>query len=235
MLDIRTTIWLLFFGNLFAAGVLAAYQGRIGVEPSYRRFMASRLLQGFAWALLAQRGEIPDVLSAHVGNAILLFGFALETIAFVESEAANGSIALVERIFLAIAGIGSVAFWTLGNTPGARVALASTATIGLFGLAAALMLGTPAASRLKRWIASLFLVFCAVLVLRTGIALFAPDAFGLLSPGLVQTVSFLMLVMIALVGGVGLPQHVFQGHAQRQWTFCPGLLILHHGGGLRRC
>lgn len=201
MPDIRTIIELLFFGNLIAAGVLAAYRREIGGEGPYRRFVAGKLLQALAWSLLAQRGQIPDLISAHVGNTLLFFGFALETMAFTAPVRQPGD---AGKAFVVLATLGSAAFWGLGHGPAAWVVIASATTAGLFGLAAALLLRAPAASRLARVIAALFAIFCLVHATRVGLALFDPG-FELLSPGVVQTAAFGTAFMIQLVGGVGFP------------------------------
>ncbi len=202
MIDIKTTIILIFFGNLVAGAVLAAYRrGDTTARPD-RLFICSKLLQAVGWALLSQRGRLPDLLTADVGNTLLFFGFALETMAFV---AAIRHQRTTYRIFIAVAAVGSAAFWLACSSPGARVALASATTITLYGYAAYQLISLPGYSGLRRVIASIFTCFCAVLVLRTTFALLALDAYGLLSSGIVQTLSFMMLFLVLLGGAIGFP------------------------------
>ena len=199
-LDIRTVISLLFLGNLIAVGVLAAYRTEAEMARQYWQYIAGKTLQALAWALLGLRGEISDLLSAHLGNAMLFIGFALEVSAV---SAIDKSSRRMEIVFAVLAGCGSVAFWLFGETPSQRVALASITTIALFGTAAALMLRTANASRLRRLIGSLYAFFCLILVFRTQLAALTPGGVGLLSNNPIQTISFLMLFLLALAGGIG--------------------------------
>ena len=85
-IDITTVLLFLFFGNLATAGLLAIYSSDFIDQRTYRQFLAGKLLQSISWMLLAMRGKIPDVLSAHVGNSLLLIGFALEALAIISVE-----------------------------------------------------------------------------------------------------------------------------------------------------
>lgn len=85
-IDMTTVLIFLFFGNLATAGLLAIYSSDSVAHRTYLQFLAGKLLQGTSWMLLALRGKIPDVFSAHVGNSLLLVGFALEALAIISVE-----------------------------------------------------------------------------------------------------------------------------------------------------
>lgn len=199
-LDIRTAIALLFLGNLIAAVVLGVYRIEDVIARPFRQFISGKVLQALAWVLLALRGEIPDLLSVHLGNALLLIGFALEVSAVsISDESRRGA----EKLYAILAACGTVVFWLMAETPSQRVAIASIATIALFGTAAAVMLRTASASRLRRALAYLYALFCLVLVFRTGFAVLTPGGFGLMTNNLVQTLAFLAVYLVAIAGGIG--------------------------------
>ncbi|MCX7176281.1 MAG: diguanylate cyclase [Proteobacteria bacterium] len=199
-LDIRTAISLLGLGNMIAACILVAYKIEAAMARPYRQFIAGKTLQALAWALLALRGEIPDLLSADVGNALLFIGFALEVSAVSIAEPTQRQL---EMVYAILAGCGAVAFWLLAETPSLRVALASIATISLFGTASAAMLRMVNASQLRRGIAYLYAAFCLVLMFRSGFAVLTPAGFGLMTSNLVQTLAFLAAYLVAIAGGIG--------------------------------
>ena len=82
-IDMHTVLLFLFFGNLVTAGLLAIYSGDSISYRAYLQFIAGKILQGSSWMLLALRGVIPDTFSAHLGNSLLLIGFALEALAII--------------------------------------------------------------------------------------------------------------------------------------------------------
>jgi diguanylate cyclase (GGDEF)-like protein/PAS domain S-box-containing protein len=199
-LDVRTVILLLFFGNLITVGILSAYTRDQGAERPYRLFLIGKLIQASAWTLLGLRGEITDLLSAHIGNTLLFIGFSVEAVAFVSPDKQDQRL---ETLFAALAGFGSVAFWVFGNTPSQRVAIASLTTIALFGTAGVAILRSQGASQVRRVIASSYGLLCLVLVFRTGSAWFEPGGMGLMSGNLVQTAAFMTMFLFMLVGSTG--------------------------------
>ena len=202
-LDIRTVILLLFFGNLIAVGVFTAYRRDNFAERPYRLFLAGKLLQAFAWALLALRGAISDLLSIDIGNAMLFTGFALETLAFAAAteRASRRLVAAVALLTL----LGCVIFWILGSTGSTRVAIASMVSAALLGTMVGFLLRIPDTSHLQMRIAGFYALFCVFLVGRTGAALFSPEGIGLFSANAIQTLTFLTLFLLLIVGGIGFP------------------------------
>ncbi len=133
-LDIRTIIFLLFVGNLVSLAALAYYQGVDKSLRAFRFFICGKALQSIAWLLLALRGQIPDLLSAEIGNSLLIAGFALEalTLTLTVSNRPRWN-----RIYALLAVIGIAAFCFFARTPAQRIVLATLATIALFAPAAA--------------------------------------------------------------------------------------------------
>lgn len=202
-LDIRTVILLLFFGNLIAVGVFTAYRRGTFADRPYRLFLVGKLLQAFAWVLLALRGAISDLLSIEVGNGLLFTGFALETLAF--AAATERSTRRLESAIAILTVVGCVTFWTLGSDASIRVAIASMISAALLGTMVGFLLRIPDTSRLQMRIASFYALFCVFLVGRTGAALFSPEGIGLFSVNTIQVLTFLTLFLLLIVGGVGFP------------------------------
>ncbi|MFT3848652.1 MAG: sensor domain-containing diguanylate cyclase [Propionivibrio sp.] len=202
-LDIRTVILLLFFGNLIAVAVFTAYRRDHFAERPYRLFLAGKLLQASAWALLALRGNIEDLASADVGNALLFTGFALETLAFAAATE-RASRRLVSAVAL-LTLIGCIVFWTLGSTASIRVAIASMVSAALLGTMVGFLLRIPDTSHLQLRIAGFYALLCVFLVGRTGAALFSPEGLGLFTASAIQILTFLTLFLLLIVGGIGFP------------------------------
>ena len=202
-LDIRTVILLLCFGNLIAVGVFTAYRRDSFADKPYRLFLAGKLLQSLAWALLALRGAISDLISIDVGNALLFSGFALETLAFAAATecASRRLVAAVTLLTL----LGCIVFWTLGGTPTIRVAIASLVSAVLLGTMVGFLLRIPDTSHLQMRIAAFYALFCVFLVGRAGAALASHGGIGLFSANSIQTLTFLTLFLLLIVGGIGFP------------------------------
>ncbi|MFW5827872.1 MAG: sensor histidine kinase, partial [Alkalispirochaeta sp.] len=117
-------ISLLGFGNLLVLVFLVTYRGFGHRSSALDWFMAARILQGVAWILIVARGQWADVLSVYGGNIALLFGVATENIAFATYRERSRT---VERLFLGIAAVGTVAFLLFARTPALILAVGSSA------------------------------------------------------------------------------------------------------------
>lgn len=199
-LDILTVIGLLFVGNLVVMLILIAYKSRAVLKGPYQQFITGRLFQTLAWPLLGLRGEIPDVISANVGNTVLLVGFALEALALTT---ATGSKRRWEFTYSVSAIIAIAAFWFLADTPNRRVGLSTLASLILFGTASVAMLHTASGSPLRMLLGISYGLFCLILVFRAGFAFFWNQEFGLMTTHPVQSLSFLSLYLLMLAGGIG--------------------------------
>lgn len=196
--DIRTLLLLLAWGNLFTTGLLFSYRGPDEATRRHYVFGAGRLLQALAWFLLAQRGAIPDIISADIGNSFLLLGYGAETFALIsifESPTRWGRI----QAAACLCGIGL--FWAFAGTGSQRVVIGTGATAALYLPVVAVMLRSRPRSALQRATLGLIVTFVFVLSCRVWMGLTTPT-FALLSPGVVQTITFFVAVLTMFVGSI---------------------------------
>lgn len=196
-LDIRTTFRLLAIGNLIAMAMLMAYRQE-GQERPMRYFLLSRGLQTVAWVLLSLRGQIPFMLSMHLGNSLLYAGFSLEMIAFAHASPHRQQLA---RLFGCIQVCGMILISVFADSLTSLVIVASVWGIALWIPAALVLFREPGASRLQKSIALFLFVLCSAVVLRIHDAI-ALDI-QMLSRSLGQSLTYIALFALMMVGGVG--------------------------------
>ena len=162
--DITTVLLFLFFGNLATAGLLAIYSSDFIDQRTYRQFLAGKLLQSISWMLLAMRGKIPDVLSAHVGNSLLLIGFALEALAIISVEKPRKRwetyYAIVVVVFIFV-------FWTFAKQPNEYVYISSAFAALMFLSVTIFFVRDSRKSVLRYSLSAIYTVSCLILLVRS--------------------------------------------------------------------
>ena len=81
-IDVKTTILILFWGNLFFLMMAFAFlisNTHISEKELFKKFIFSKLVQALGWIAFAFRGQIPEIVSVNLGNSLLYFGFYLES------------------------------------------------------------------------------------------------------------------------------------------------------------
>lgn len=200
LFEIRTVIALLAIGNLMALVILLTYRNGWSRQRPCQLFMAGKVLEAFGWGLLGLRDMIPDALSVHLGNVLLITGFAMEGLAIASIGRPE---ARLRPIFSALGGFGVLLLVAVGHSPGLRVSAASLACSAIFGTTAAWMIRPGKASRLQSVLGLYFGVISLCLACRAALPLFYPGRIGLMTPGLVQSLSFLLTYVLMLGGGIG--------------------------------
>lgn len=199
-LDVRTMMWLLFFGNLLIGGIFSIRDRENQRDENVRRFTLGKFAQAIAWGLIVLRGDIPDPLSVVAGNALLLVGFLLEVFAII---AASGANVRVEPFLIVVNVLGAVAFWVFYEVPSARIQVVSIVGSVIFGTTSWAILRTRKQSRLHLGIGLAYGILAMTLVFRAGFAAFGPVGMELLTRNLAQTLSLLSCFLLLLLGGVG--------------------------------
>jgi len=200
LLDIHTIVTVLFLGNLSAALLLAAYRVKTPSAWIYNVFMAGKALQAVAWLLLAARGNIPDILSAHVGNTLLFAGFICEGMGLAGVYSRDSR---WERAFLAIGLPGTLVFWLFAHNPVTYVVIASFIASLIFCVISMAMFRNRKRSFLCLVIGGVYLLVTIALLARSIYDLIAPHGFALNNPHLVQTLAFLPIFPQLLVSSIG--------------------------------
>ncbi|MFW5695294.1 MAG: sensor histidine kinase [Alkalispirochaeta sp.] len=168
-LDTYTMMVLIAFGHFLILLFLLAYQWGKNRSRAFNFLIAARVLHGIGWALISARGVYADWLSAGVGNVALIFGVAVESIAFLTYRERSRR---VEGVFLTIASVGSALFVIAARTPPLIVG---------FGGAVAFLLNTPLAILLiKRSRGSVLLKVAGALFAVASGALLVRSVYGFL-------------------------------------------------------
>ena len=200
--DIRTVLFLLCLGNLASAALLLTYNGRLRGGPG-RLFALTKLLQGFAWPMLALRGHIPDVISCGLGNVLLLLGFYLESACIRALDQPGRPLPRFWKSLLLalVLGLGIPSLVPQANL---RIAIGSAVAAVCFVLSGLRLLrGAEPLSPLRRTLGWTYLFLCAAVIWRASLALTDP-AFTLFSPGLAASFSYLPLYLLMIAGSFGL-------------------------------
>lgn len=195
--DIPTVLLFLFFGNLITAGLLAIYSNDSISYRTYRQFLAGKLLQSFAWILLAMRGKIPDIFSAYVGNSLLLAGIAFEALAMisVENHKKQWEIyyGITVAIFIAV-------FWGFARQPNQYVYISSTFAAAFFLSVAILVLHDVKKTTLRYTLSVIYTISSVILLIRGTNAVLHSD-YKLMSNEFSQNLTFLSTYLLMIISG----------------------------------
>jgi PAS domain S-box-containing protein len=146
------------------------------------------------------RGTIPDLLSAYIGNTILLYGFALETISLT-------TVGRLEKrwgtIYFSIATVGIAIFWLFASTSNLWVGYASLTTMTLFLVMSVSMACAPASSLIRKIIGLFYGIAGLALAARAWSGFFSGSEFALMSRSLIQTIAFAATFLTLIVSGIG--------------------------------
>ncbi len=199
-LDVHSVIILLFWGNLLFASILTIFKSKSIPQRLYRQFIAAKMLQSVAWLLLGLRGTIPDLFSAYIGNTFLFAGLGFEALAlttiYVQSRR-------WEIIYTAITLVGIILLWVFSEKPNIRVFISGLNAAAIFSVASFALIRSSFNSPLRKIIGAVYAVLSIFLIARSGQAFFSDNSFGLNSPHLIQSLTFLVTFILMLVSGVG--------------------------------
>lgn len=204
LLDMKTIVLSLVVGNLFTVVLISAYWRNHKKDAAIHAFFLAKCTQALAWLLIALRGGIPDVFTISIANSLLFVGAALETIAVLKLFRAFGE--ALKRIYIALIAIDIVGFHLVilgGNVEALRVAFASVGTT-LFVFAPAFkLLCEKNASPLMKIMGSLYVLVIVTLIGRAAAALLSDQSMGFFTPGVFQSISFLTLYLVMIIGNTG--------------------------------
>jgi len=196
-IDMTTVLIFLFFGNLVTAGLLAIYSSESISHHAHRQFLAGKLFQSISWLLLAMRGKIPDVLSAHVGNSLLLAGFALEALALISVEKPRKQweiyFAIVVSAFIFI-------FWIFARQPNQYVYISSAFASVIFLSVTTFFLRDSKKSTLRYSLSIIYTISCLILLVR-GTNAFLHADYKLMSSEFSQNLTFLSTYFLMIISG----------------------------------
>ncbi|SDG36016.1 MULTISPECIES: diguanylate cyclase [unclassified Duganella] len=176
-MDIKTLLLALALGNLSLCAALFFFEAgarRAGqATHAHATWARAKQCQALAWLLLYLRGDLPDMITIPLANAVLFAGFALDAAALWEQAGRRVWRSYLLPALGAAIGIYSGA-WLLQVPAGGRIAIASLAA-GFFFVAGAAALGRGwrQGTALRRYVVMLMLVLSVVVVGR-GLLSLAP-------------------------------------------------------------
>ncbi len=196
-IDITTVLIFLFLGNLVTAGLLAIYSSESISHHAHRQFLAGKLFQGVSWLLLALRGKIPDVFSAHVGNSLLLVGFALEALALISVDKPKKQWEIYYAIFVTVF---ILVFWGFARQPNQYIYISSAFAAVMFLSVAIFILHDAKKSVLRYSLSAIYTISCFILLVR-GTNAFLHADYKLMSSEFSQNLTFLSTYFLMIISG----------------------------------
>jgi PAS domain S-box-containing protein len=202
LIDIRTILLLLGIGNLIIFLLLVINSFGHARTYTTNLYIVSRFCQFIAWVLLSLRGQISYELSFFAGNSILYTGWFMEGLAMVSIRERRK---IWDRGFLAGGVIAIIATYLNYRiqTPNLVIMTASFLATVIFVPPAAMLLLRKGATRLEQSMGLMYAVFGALSIFRGISAIQAGENFSLLTPALSQTMTFVTLFCLLVVGGFG--------------------------------
>lgn len=198
-IDMPTILLFLFFGNLIIAGMLAVYSSSSIIYSANRRYLMGKIFQSVAWILLALRGYIPDLISAYIGNSLLIAGLALEALAMISVEINNKKVvnfyAILVTAFL-------FAFWGFARKPNQYVYVSSFFAAVIFISVTILLLRRGKRSILRYLLSGVFMLSSIIMVFR-GINAVLNAEYRLMLNEFSQHLTFFSTYFLMIISGSG--------------------------------
>jgi len=203
-LDIKTILISLVIGHLFTVILISAYWKNFKKDSTFNTFFLSKCCQAMAWFFLTLRDGIPDLFTISLANSLLFLGCSLECIAVLKLLQAFHRI--TKRIYSLLTIFTIIGFHLtllFYNVESIRIAYASFGT--------AIFVIYPAYQTLRRTTSSLLMKMMGLLYLLVAISftgrgissLLSNQTLGLFTPSIYQTLSFLTLFLVMIMGNTG--------------------------------
>lgn len=198
-IDMPTVLLFLFFGNLIIAGMLAVYSNSSISSSAYRYYLGGKLFQSLAWILLAMRGNIPDVLSAHLGNSVLLAGLALEALGLISIEEKNKRWG---RYYAVIVLVFMIVFWGFARQANEYVYVSSVFAAVIF-LSVGWLLLYDIRKTILRYSLSMVFVASSVILSIRGVNAYSDLEYRLMSNEFSQNLTFILTYFLMIISASG--------------------------------
>lgn len=203
LLDAKTIFISLGIGHLFTLILITAYWHDHSKEVTVQTFFLAKCAQTATWFLQAFRGEIPDILSISFANSILFIGASLEILAIISLQ--NALSPLTKKIYFILTAFSIIGFQLivlLDNKEHLRIAYSSIITAAIV-IPVYRLIVVKAHTLLMKIMGYLYLFVIASSLIRGTVSLFAPQETSLFTPGIYQTIAFLALYVVMILGNTG--------------------------------
>lgn len=204
LLDMKTIFITLVFGHLFTVLLISAYWRNYQKDSTFNTFFLAKCVQAVAWLFLVLRGGVPDVLTISLANSLLFLGASLECIAVLKLQQAFPQ--KIKRFYIALTLFNIVGFHLVilfYNIESARIAFSSIGTALVVIIPTYHMIRKKTSSKLVKIMGFLYLIVCISLTARGITALLFNQEMGLFTEGVSQTISFLTLFLVMIMGNTG--------------------------------
>jgi diguanylate cyclase (GGDEF)-like protein len=203
--DIRTTMRMIVLADVVVAFLTFLYRHEEGPKRLLAIFGCGQLTAATGLALISLRGEISQLLSAHLGNILFYIGISLEMFAF---STVNRAPFRGRPLFVALPLLGAIAFVGVDLLPSdpagaaARFVLVSSLVVGgAYGLGGLSQFGTARPSRLRKTIGAIFILLALFFIGRAHAA--ATKGMTIFTATPLQSLTFVTMFVASIVCGVG--------------------------------
>lgn len=203
-LDMGTEFVLLVLGHLLTIILFSAYKFRNSKQSAMDVFYAAKWFQAITWGLLILSTNTPGMAVLAAANLILLLGAAFEMVALL--QVSDGFSAKARRFYVYWTAAGMAAYLLvvlLHNTASLRIAVVSLSIAVMLAIPAVRLLASSLNSSLSRLIGYMYLTIAIVLSVRTPLAFFSLGFVDMMHPGVYQTLTFLALYALLMLGNMG--------------------------------
>jgi len=204
LLDTKTIFISLVMGHLFTLILISAYRSQQPSDPMVNMFFAAKWVQAITWLFVILRGGMSETMTVSIANSLTFIGASLETAALLMLQHAFHP--RTKKLYLALTALNIVCFHLVilfNNVESLRIAVASLGTSMFIILPAARMVRERSFSPLMRIMGYLYFLVILSLVSRSAVALFFDHNIGLFTPSLYQTLTFLSMYLIMILGNTG--------------------------------
>lgn len=203
-LDMKTIFVILVTGHVFTVFLISAYWRDHRTDKIVSTFFFAKCVQALAWTLLTLRGGISDVFTISIANTLLFLGTSFEMIAIL--KLLNVYTKRLKITYLIMSFINIAAFHLailFLNLESNRIAVASFGTAMLMILPVYHLVYKQKPSRLRRILGVFYLFLALALCGRGIVTLFSTHTWSFFTPGFFQTLSFIGLYLVMLIGNTG--------------------------------
>ncbi len=204
-IDLRTGFKLIVSASLTVAALMFLYRHEKGSKRALTLFASAQLLKAIGMVLIILRGAIYLLLSAHLGNALIYVGVALEMFAFA---LISPSRLRIKTLFATIPVVGVVLFGIVDFLPpfpansGSRYALISSLVVGsLYGAGGIGLLRAERPSQLRKVLGVMFVALALCFFGRAYTAV-AQDL-EMFTPNVLQSLTAQIWLVVTIVCGLG--------------------------------
>lgn len=203
-LDMKTIVITLVVGHLFTVVLISAYWQKHTRDSILNTFFLAKCIQACAWLLLALRGGIPDLFTISIANSFLFIGSSLEAVAILKLTGSFHPV--TKKFYMGLTIVYVIGFHLLllfYNYEFIRIVFASFGTAVLCYLPAYRLMSGNGSTLLMKLMGVLYYLVTLSFLVRGIVALTTQQEMGLFTPGLIQTLSFLTLFLVMILGNTG--------------------------------